>query len=118
MGEISRMAILPATYVMPNNTAASTSAACTATGVPSELSFKRMPTYLYETVREDGAGEVERFEIKQSFDDPPLRVHPKSGRAVRRVISGGMGLLSGEKSDMPQAGPGCGPDTCQCGRFN
>lgn len=77
-----------------------------------------MPTYLYETIPEGPEGSVERFEVKQSFDDPPLRVHPKSGRAIRRVISGGMGLVGVEKSGMPEPGPGCGPDTCQCGRFH
>ena len=79
--------------------------------------FSCMPTYIYETVSETGS-EVERFEVRQSFDEPPLDVHPKTGRPVRRVISGGLGLVGGEQSSLPDAGPGCGPSTCQCGRFN
>ncbi|HEX4933476.1 MAG TPA: hypothetical protein VFV33_09870 [Gemmatimonadaceae bacterium] len=77
-----------------------------------------MPTYLYETV--PSAGETaEQFEVRQGFNDPPLERHPASGLPVRRVISGGLGLMSSRAGgeSLPQAGPGCGPGSCGCGRF-
>jgi hypothetical protein len=39
---------------------------------------------------------------------------------VRRVISGGLGLMtrSPGAGSMPEPGPGCGPGTCGCGRFD
>lgn len=78
-----------------------------------------MPTYTYETVPASQKDAVERFEVRQSFSDPVLEVHPATGVPVRRVISGGMGLMTkAEKgSPLPQAGGGCGPGTCGCGRF-
>ena len=74
-----------------------------------------MPTYVYETI----STTPERFEIRQRFDEPALTTHPETGEPVRRVMSGGLAVLPhGLKSDnAPEAG-GCGPDTCQCGRFN
>jgi predicted nucleic acid-binding Zn ribbon protein len=72
-----------------------------------------MPTYIYETI----SPTPERFEVRQGFDDPVLTAHPRTGEPVRRVISGGLAVLRGTPSaDSPE--PGCGPDTCQCGRFN
>lgn len=48
-----------------------------------------MPTYIYETVEPNPV----RFEIKQSMRDEPLTAHPQTGVPVRRVISGGYGLI-------------------------
>ena len=39
-----------------------------------------MPIYTYR--REDGS----RFDIKQSFQDPPLEICPESGQPVVRVV--------------------------------
>ena len=50
-----------------------------------------MPTYVYETA--DGAEPVLRFELWQAFGDKPLETEPETGRAVRRVISGGYGTI-------------------------
>ena len=79
-----------------------------------------MPTYLYETVPLAPDEPVERFEVKQSFNDPALHSHPATGAPVRRVISGGIGLMTRAHSDaaLPEPGPGCGPDNCHCGRFS
>ena len=44
-----------------------------------------MPIYVYEVLDDQGEP-VETFEILQKFSDPPLEVHPESGRPVRRVI--------------------------------
>ncbi len=66
-----------------------------------------MPTYLYETIPLNG-GATERFEWRQSMNEPALDKHPHTGAAVRRVISGGLGYMrSGERS-MPEPGPGPG----------
>jgi len=77
-----------------------------------------MPTYLYETVPSAGES-AEQFEVRQGFNDAPLDRHPETGVPVRRVISGGLGLMSKGSSSatLPQAGPSCGPGSCGCGRF-
>jgi predicted nucleic acid-binding Zn ribbon protein len=75
-----------------------------------------MPTYLYETLPGPGAT-AERFELRQSMDEPPLETHPETGVPVRRVISGGLGLMMTDQHSLPEPGEGCGPGTCGCGRF-
>ncbi len=77
-----------------------------------------MPTYLYETIPASAHDAAEQFEVRQGFKDPPLDTHPKSGLPVRRVISGGLGLMTkGATGSLPEPGPGCGPGSCGCGRF-
>lgn len=46
-----------------------------------------MPTYEYK--REDGT----TFEIKQSIKDEPLEKCPDTGQKVKRMISGGGGVV-------------------------
>ncbi|MGQ0648764.1 MAG: FmdB family zinc ribbon protein [Gemmatimonadaceae bacterium] len=75
-----------------------------------------MPTYLYETIPAPDAA-AERFEWRQSMNEPALEKHPDTGVPVRRVISGGLGLMSAPERAMPDPGPGCGPGSCGCGRF-
>ena len=77
-----------------------------------------MPTYLYETVPAHPENTADRFELKQSFSDAPLTVHPQTGAPVRRVISGGIGLMTKSENSLPNPGPGCGPANCGCGRFD
>jgi predicted nucleic acid-binding Zn ribbon protein len=78
-----------------------------------------MPTYVYETMPANPGVAAERFEVRQSFGEAPLEVHPQTGAPVRRVISGGMGLVTrGSEESLPEPGPGCGPATCGCGRFS
>jgi predicted nucleic acid-binding Zn ribbon protein len=78
-----------------------------------------MPTYIYETIPDDPHAEPRRFEVRQAMNEPPLAVDPDTGAPVRRVISGGLTVLTrGSGSDASQPGPGCGPDTCSCGRFS
>ena len=75
-----------------------------------------MPTYLYETVPEAGAA-PRRFEVRQKFDDPVLDADPETGEPVRRVISGGLGFLA-KGGEASVDAPGCGPESCTCGRFS
>ena len=77
-----------------------------------------MPTYVYETVPSSPNDSVERFELRQHISDPPLDAHPTSGVPVRRVISGGMGFVAPSDDAGAEPGPGCGPESCHCGRFN
>ena len=51
-----------------------------------------MPTYTYQVISSDGRNE-ERFEVVQGMRDEPLTVHPRTGEPVRRVITGGTGVL-------------------------
>ena len=51
-----------------------------------------MPTYVYESIPVDG-GAPERFEVVQGMSEEPLAVHPETGEPVRRVITGGLGVM-------------------------
>ena len=71
-----------------------------------------MPTYIYETIDEPNL----HFEVKQSMKDAPLTHHPETGAPVRRVISGGYGLLQksvSKPASKPQGHGCCGG--CGCG---
>jgi len=57
-----------------------------------------MPTYTYETIPQEPGEDVRRFDVFQRMMDEPLSVDPDSGRPVRRIITGGIGIkLSGLK---------------------
>ena len=51
-----------------------------------------MPTYTYQVISND-TRRGERFEVVQRMRDEPLTVHPQTGEPVRRVITGGSGVL-------------------------
>lgn len=53
-----------------------------------------MATYIYETIPKKPNQRPRRFEVEQKMSDPPLKVDPKSGLPVRRVIVGGSGIVS------------------------
>lgn len=80
-----------------------------------------MATYVYETIPADPAGPRRRFEVQQSMKDAPLTRDPETGEPVRRVISGGYGIMGsgkGESSPSPASKPhggGCGHGSCGCG---
>ncbi|MBP6864272.1 MAG: zinc ribbon domain-containing protein [Candidatus Didemnitutus sp.] len=74
-----------------------------------------MATYIYETIPEQSGESPRRFEVVQSMKDAPLTRDPATGVRVRRVISGGYGLMGvGEKSgsSTPVSAP-CAPG-CAC----
>jgi predicted nucleic acid-binding Zn ribbon protein len=73
-----------------------------------------MPTYIYETI----STTPERFEVRQRFDEPALTSHPETGEPVRRVMTGGLAVLPSGRKSADGTEPGCGPETCHCGRFN
>jgi hypothetical protein len=68
-----------------------------------------MPIYVYETT----GPKKRQFEVKQSMMDEPLRSDPETGEPVRRVISGGYGIMSGAKPEI-RAPKGRGHGGC-CG---
>jgi predicted nucleic acid-binding Zn ribbon protein len=58
-----------------------------------------MLAYAYETT--DATKPVRRFEVNQSIHDEPLHVDPETGEAVRRVTSGGYGVVIRSGSTSP-----------------
>jgi predicted nucleic acid-binding Zn ribbon protein len=76
-----------------------------------------MPTYTYETIPGTGRA-ARRFEVRQRMDEPALATDPETGDPVRRVISGGLGLVMHSTSDSAEPESGCGPESCTCGRFS
>lgn len=66
-----------------------------------------MPTYIYETT--DPTRPIRRFEVKQAFNEKPLLLDPETGELLRRVITGGYGVLVRGGSTGPSVGS-CGPD--------
>lgn len=68
-----------------------------------------MATYVYETLPREGAL-PRRFEVVQGMKEPALTRHPQTGEPIRRVISGGYGLMGvgAEKSSpAPSASASC-----------
>jgi predicted nucleic acid-binding Zn ribbon protein len=52
---------------------------------------KFVPTYVYETT--DRTRPIRQFEVKQGFAEKPLLLDPVTGELVRRVITGGYGIV-------------------------
>ena len=73
-----------------------------------------MATYVYETIPQRPGEPPRRFELVQSMKDSPLQRHPDTGEPVRRVVTGGFGLM-GVREKAPAAAPtaGCSPG-CAC----
>ena len=70
-----------------------------------------MPTYVYETT----GGQKRRFEVRQSMKDAALTHDPETGEPVRRVISGGYGIMQkGSGQAQPAGGHSCGGPGCGC----
>ena len=68
-----------------------------------------MTTYVYETIPADEASEPRVFEFQQRMTDKPLTQHPETGEPVRRIISGGLGIMQKGGSPAPSfCGSGCG----------
>ncbi len=74
-----------------------------------------MATYIYETVPDSPEISVRRFEIKQSMKEAPLTHDPVTGQKVRRVVSGGLGIImAGARSISTSPKSSCGTGRCGC----
>jgi predicted nucleic acid-binding Zn ribbon protein len=76
-----------------------------------------MATYVYETVPASAEGPVRTYEIRQSMKDDALTTHPETGEPIRRIITGGLGIMTSGKNAgaaAPSGGHSCG-SACGCG---
>jgi predicted nucleic acid-binding Zn ribbon protein len=73
-----------------------------------------MATYIYETVPDSPDVPVRRFEIQQSMKESPLTYDPDTGQKVRRVIAGGLGIMTGARSSVKTVKSTCGTGRCGC----
>src|SRR5437588_3706698 len=82
--------------------------------VASAIYDAGMPVYVYETI--DSAKPKRRFEVQQSMRDEPLKTDPETGKPVRRVISGGYGILQKGTAENSARAPkhSCGSGGCGC----
>ncbi|MBI3881152.1 MAG: zinc ribbon domain-containing protein [Verrucomicrobia bacterium] len=53
-----------------------------------------MATYIYETIPKNSKDKPRRFELEQKMSEPALTKDPKTGLPVRRVITGGSGIVT------------------------
>ena len=53
-----------------------------------------MATYIYETIPTNPKQKPRRFEVEQRMTEPPLKEDPKTGLPVRRIITGGSGIVT------------------------
>ena len=53
-----------------------------------------MATYIYETIPKTPRQKPRRFEVEQRMNDAALTKDPKTGAPVRRVITGGSGIVT------------------------
>jgi predicted nucleic acid-binding Zn ribbon protein len=73
-----------------------------------------MPTYVYETT----GAKKRQFEVRQSMNDAALTKDPETGEPVRRVISGGYGIMekasAKKRTAQPTGGHSCCGGACGC----
>ena len=75
-----------------------------------------MTTYIYETVPLIPGVEPTRYELPQAMREAPLTRHPDTGEPIRRVITGGYGLMGvGDRKTAPTAAAHCCGAQCGCG---
>jgi predicted nucleic acid-binding Zn ribbon protein len=73
-----------------------------------------MATYVYETIPQRPGENPRQFEVVQSMKDVPLQRHPDTGGPVRRVVTGGFGLMGvGAKESAAAPTVPCSPG-CAC----
>ena len=75
-----------------------------------------MAIYVYQTVPATEGEPVRTCEIRQSMKDAALTEHPETKEPIRRVITGGLGIMTSTKGGSappPQGGGGCGGG-CAC----
>jgi predicted nucleic acid-binding Zn ribbon protein len=75
-----------------------------------------MPTYIYETIPSSGDRPPRTFGIRQGMTEPPLTRDPETGDPVRRVVTGGIGVITSSKGSSPQPSSAhCCGSACGCG---
>lgn len=75
-----------------------------------------MAIYVYQTVPATEGEPVRTYEIRQSMKHAALTEHPETKEPIRRVITGGLGIMTSTKGGSappPQGGGGCGGG-CAC----
>jgi predicted nucleic acid-binding Zn ribbon protein len=53
-----------------------------------------MATYIYETIPQSSKEKPRRFEVEQRMSENALTHDPKTGQPIRRVITGGSGIVT------------------------
>jgi predicted nucleic acid-binding Zn ribbon protein len=79
--------------------------------------FSGMAVYVYETIPDREGGTVRTYEIRQSMKDTALTTHPETGEPIRRVITGGLGIMTSSKggpAPRPASGGACCGGGCGC----
>lgn len=77
-----------------------------------------MAIYVYETIPAKEGDPVRTYEIRQSMKDGALSKHPETGEPIRRVITGGLGVMTSSKAGpppRPSAASHCCGGGCGCG---
>lgn len=76
-----------------------------------------MAIYVYETIPAREGDPVRTYEIRQSMKDAALERHPETGELIRRVITGGLGVMTSSKGGSAPAAQGasCCGGGCGCG---
>jgi predicted nucleic acid-binding Zn ribbon protein len=76
-----------------------------------------MAVYVYQTVPSHEGDAVRTYEIRQSMKDAALTKHPETGEPIRRVITGGLGVMTSSKgapAPRPSSGGACCGGGCGC----
>jgi predicted nucleic acid-binding Zn ribbon protein len=75
-----------------------------------------MATYTYETIPASPDEPVQTCELRQSMRDAAFTHHPDTGEPIRRVITGGLGIMTSGKSgsSAPSGGHRCASGGCGC----
>ncbi len=75
-----------------------------------------MAIYVYETIPVAEGQPVRTYEISQSMKDAALTKHPETGEPIRRVITGGLGVMTSSKgAPAPRPSSHCCGGGCGCG---
>ena len=53
-----------------------------------------MPTYVYETIPAKKGGPRSDTNFKQSIKDAAFTKHPETGEPIKRIVTGGIGVLT------------------------
>jgi predicted nucleic acid-binding Zn ribbon protein len=76
-----------------------------------------MAVYVYETIPTSEGQAVRTYEIRQSMRDAALTKHPETGEPIKRVITGGLGVMTSSKGGAvprPATGGACCGGGCGC----